>query len=264
MSTAGRSITAQQPVVTIPLGDEDIRQLLDKLDADLPSAGQPRQLRFPYRLPELRLFIQQPGMDVWIPYSVPTRWISRSGLSFLHGGFVHQTRLCYTLLTTLDGARRDVVGRVRDCRCVEGRIHEIELLFLEEIDPALYCVEAAGRRVLLAENDRLIAQMTTTWLKQLNADVDHVASSQCIFDCAVNNDYDLILMDLETPGIGGFDAVAKLRNLGYKGAIVAITSQSQPADEAHCLEAGCNQVLATPFGRQHVETLLRSLNSRER
>lgn len=59
---------------------------------------------------------------------------------------------------------------------------------------------------------------------------------------------DLVLMDLQLEGrIGGLDVVRKLRTMGFKTPIVAVTAYAMVGDRERCLEAGCDGYLSKPL-----------------
>jgi CheY-like chemotaxis protein len=61
--------------------------------------------------------------------------------------------------------------------------------------------------------------------------------------------FDLILMDIQMPGLDGLETTRQLRQLGYRGMIVAVTAQTMTGDRAMCIEAGCDDYAGKPFER---------------
>jgi CheY-like chemotaxis protein len=173
--------------------------------------------------------------------------------------FVHQGTVCRTSLITLYGTWDEVNGWVQSCRYINGHIHELEVRFVQKIDPSLYCAEAVACRVLLVEDDLLTARMIGAWLKQLNASVEHVADGRAALEAASQNQFDLVLMDLDLPVMDGFKASRGLRSAGYCGRVTAISSLSTPKVQTMCLHCGCDTFLAKPFSRDDLAELLASL-----
>jgi CheY-like chemotaxis protein len=75
--------------------------------------------------------------------------------------------------------------------------------------------------------------------------------------------FDIILMDLEMPGVDGLSAAKSIQELYAAGAIfsppplIALTANAFPEDRERCKAAGFNDFLAKPFDLDNLEGLLR-------
>ena len=107
-----------------------------------------------------------------------------------------------------------------------------------------------GTRVLLAEdgvdNQRLISKM----LEIAGADTTIVDNGENAVKQAMNNEYDVVLMDMQMPVLDGYTATQRLRELFYNKPIVALTAHTMSGDEEKCLEAGCSAYLQKPIDRK--------------
>ena len=239
---------------TIRLDDARLTTLLDRLDAQAAAAardghGGRKHPRYSYRVKSCVIHMQQPGEPAPTAYFVPTRDLSATGMSFLHGGYVHPGTKCAIQLISTQGSWADVGGTVVRCRFVEANIHEVAIRFSHLIEPGEYCAAALQTRVLIAEDDPAIVRLARLYLTQLNAVVDHAENGRDGIRLALENSYDVILMDMEMPVMSGFDAVKELRAAGYSGHILAVTSLSTPQDREACMKAGCDGYLAKPFSK---------------
>jgi len=244
---------------TIRIDDERLAKLLDHLD--IAAGSQPDALKktYKYRIPALMVQMQQPGLGTPLTFSVASRSLSDEDITFLHGGFVHVDTRCRLQLPTTYGTEQEATGVVRACRYLDGNIHEVTVRFDAPVNPAVYCAAAVQHRVLLAEDDPVMARLAIFHLQHLNAGVDHVSNGREAFEKAERISYDIILLDMEMPVMDGFAAAAALREKGYGGLIVALTGLTQKGDSEKCIAAGCDRYLRKPYSREDLADVLKSL-----
>lgn len=242
------------------MDDTAVSDVLNDLDGvHSPAAAERRQPRFNYRAKALTIHMQQPGFASPIAYQVPARNISARGLAFLHGGFVHPGTRCVAQLITTYGTWNNVVGSVSRCRYVKGNIHEVIMLFDQEIDPAVYCAEAVQSRVLLAEDDPAIARLAQFHLEQMGAQVEWAKDGKEAVEKALAGAFDLLLLDIDMPEKDGFEVVAELRKSGYGGLVCAATALTQEDDRKRAIDAGCDKYIPKPYTKRELRDVLNAL-----
>ncbi len=106
---------------------------------------------------------------------------------------------------------------------------------------------AGGMRVLLAEDNPINAMLARTLLKREGAAVDHVESGEQALEALAGGDYDIVLMDVRMPGLGGLEATRTLRARGVKTPVVALTANAFEDDRRACIEAGMDDFLVKPL-----------------
>jgi CheY-like chemotaxis protein len=113
---------------------------------------------------------------------------------------------------------------------------------------------AAGARVLLVEDNRIAEQIAAHVLQQGGYRVHSVASGAAAVAEARQARYDLVLMDLEMPGMDGFSTTAALRRLpGWVDVpILALTAHSSDEARALCLHHGMCAFLSKPVSPEEL------------
>ncbi len=72
---------------------------------------------------------------------------------------------------------------------------------------------------------------------------------------------DLILMDIQMPGINGLEAIKRLRTMPefVSVPIIALTALAMPGDLEPCLEAGATEYLTKPFSLEKLKAMMANL-----
>ncbi|UYL09784.1 response regulator [Bdellovibrio sp. SKB1291214] len=103
--------------------------------------------------------------------------------------------------------------------------------------------------VLLAEDTTDNQILIRRYLKSNNFKVTCANDGFEALQLASNNDFDLILMDIQMPGMDGLQATRELRSRGYKKPIIALTAHALREEIEKSLDAGCNAHLTKPINR---------------
>jgi PAS domain S-box-containing protein len=105
-----------------------------------------------------------------------------------------------------------------------------------------------GRRVLLAEDHPQSLEILFEMLEDLGCEADAAPDGVAAVECANSRAYDLILMDMQMPGMDGLAATRAIRALpGHRDTpIVALTANAFTEDRQRCLDAGMNGHLGKP------------------
>jgi len=118
-------------------------------------------------------------------------------------------------------------------------------------------------RILLAEdsytNQRLAVALLTKWGHHVTV----AANGREAVDAVQNNDFDLVLMDVQMPEMDGYQATAVIREFEARSGghvpIVAMTAHAMIGDRDECLAAGMDGYVPKPIRRQELERVMHEL-----
>src|ERR1051326_2699527 len=102
-------------------------------------------------------------------------------------------------------------------------------------------------RILLAEDERKVADMVSRGLKAERFAVDVANDGPSGWDMASAYEYDLIILDLMLPGLGGTDLLRRIRRKNQQVPILVLTARDATADKVQNFEAGADDYLTKPF-----------------
>ena len=111
-----------------------------------------------------------------------------------------------------------------------------------------------GKRILIAEDVEINAQILTKILKMKQIDVEHAINGKValdMFSSHLPGYYDAILMDMRMPEMDGIEATEKIRTMNRDDSktipIIALTANAFDEDVQHSLQAGMNAHLSKPI-----------------
>lgn len=147
---------------------------------------------------------------------------------------------------------------------LENQVREKEKQNIPDITEKL-----KGKRILLAEDNDLNAEIAETVLVEAGIEVKRVEDGlQCIEELKKmpENYYDVILMDVQMPNMDGYTATQRIRDLDDSRAeipIIAMTANAYDEDRRKAQEAGMDGFLAKPLDVDEMMRLLGKITKTE-
>jgi len=119
-------------------------------------------------------------------------------------------------------------------------------------------------RILLAEDDDLLAGGIALALHNSSYSVDHVGNGHDADHALKYTDYDLLILDLGLPRMDGMEVLTNLRSRGQIMPVMVLTARDRLEDRVGGLDAGANDYLTKPFEVPELLARVRALMRKDR
>ena len=115
-------------------------------------------------------------------------------------------------------------------------------------------------RILIAEDDHVLADGLMRSLRAAGAAVDHVSTgSEAEAALLTSQEFDLLILDLGLPRLHGLDVLKNLRARGSNLPVLILTAADSVEERVKGLDYGADDYMAKPFSLQELEARVRAL-----
>jgi two-component system response regulator QseB len=114
-------------------------------------------------------------------------------------------------------------------------------------------------RVLLIEDDRMIAKGLETALRQEGYAVDAMGDGRSAAEALRTSRFDLVLLDLGLPQRDGIEVLRELRTRGDSTPVIIVTARDDVRNRIEGLDAGADDYIIKPFDLDEVSARMRSV-----
>jgi len=259
---------------SLRLSQREEEALMEQLDLESHAARGAdlrRDERLPYRCSSgMIVTLEHPGGSV-ANYLVRPRNLSRHGVGFLHGNFIHQGSHCKLHLLKLDGTPHVLEGCVVRCRHISGLVHEIGVRLDDAVDMGSFIriaeegsdqtensielPQLAGVVLYVgsSEDDRRLLQFH---LNSLGVDLALASEALPALELIRSRRFDLVILEARLSGMTGPELAVLLRGEGFKRPILLVQDHGADAGGHAAVPSGCTDVLGKPLT---LELVLRTL-----
>jgi len=116
--------------------------------------------------------------------------------------------------------------------------------------------QLAGKKILIVEDSEDNQEIFEFFLRSVGAIPDVVDNGISAIRRVREEDFDLILMDIQLPQMDGLEATRRLRIEGFKNPIIALTAHASSEEKNSSLESGCVGLITKPVSQ---ETLIKQI-----
>ena len=121
-----------------------------------------------------------------------------------------------------------------------------------------------AKKILLIEDDEKISDLVKELLEEENYVVDQEFDGESGFFKALEEPYNLILLDIMLPKMNGFKVCSKIRSVGNQTPILMLTAKSGEYDLEEGLDTGADDYLKKPFSSVELKARVRALLRRNK
>jgi PAS domain S-box-containing protein len=105
-------------------------------------------------------------------------------------------------------------------------------------------------KIIIVEDDAISKLLIRMVVAPLSKEIINVNNGfQAIEACKNHPDVDLIMMDINMPGMSGYEATRKIRQFNKKVIIIAQTANALSSDRKEAIDSGCNDYISKPINK---------------
>jgi CheY-like chemotaxis protein len=117
------------------------------------------------------------------------------------------------------------------------------------VPPDAGMLSLKGIRILFVDDALDNRELVVRMLGRAEAEVELACNGVEGVQKGLSGDYNVILMDIQMPEMDGYEATTRLRNMGFKNPILAVTAHTRQENLEHCLAVGCDDFVCKPINR---------------
>ncbi len=117
-------------------------------------------------------------------------------------------------------------------------------------------------RILVAEDEESIAKALKVMLEKNKYTVDIVFDGQEALNYIENNRYDVLVLDIMMPKVGGIEVLKNIRNNNISTPVLFLSAKSEVNDKVLGLDAGADDYLTKPFSSSELLARIKALSRR--
>ena len=117
---------------------------------------------------------------------------------------------------------------------------------------------ASHTRILVVDDEERIRRLLKMYLEREDYTVEDAENGEVALEMALNQDYDLILLDIMMPGIDGIEVCQEIRKV-KSTPIIMLTAKGEEANRVQGFEVGTDDYIVKPFSPREVVLRVKAL-----
>ena len=117
-----------------------------------------------------------------------------------------------------------------------------------------------NRRVLVVDDMKNMCELLSWYIREAGGSPTAVtygrAAIHAVESAAASHPFDAIILDVQMPGMDGYEVLRMLRAKGVQIPVIALTAGAMAGDRERCLQAGFNDYLSKPIDRRKLVQLI--------
>ena len=111
-------------------------------------------------------------------------------------------------------------------------------------------------RILVIEDDEASFRLIEAALRVIDLKILHTDNGQDAIILFTEHNVDLVLLDIQLPGMDGYEVLEHLKKINPEIPVIAQTAYSMSDDKEKCIELGCSDFLAKPINIMQLRELI--------
>ena len=107
-------------------------------------------------------------------------------------------------------------------------------------------------RILVVDDSEDNRDILKIMLKSTGAKIETAENGEAGIERALNSEFDVVLMDIQMPGIDGHEAAKRLRSKGFRKPILALTAHALKEDRERSIQSGCDDHITKPIRKDEL------------
>jgi CheY-like chemotaxis protein len=112
-------------------------------------------------------------------------------------------------------------------------------------------------KILITEDDEISEMLLSLMVNIFSKEIFKAHTGiEAVETCRKNPDIDLILMDIQMPVMGGYEAIRLIREFNKDVIIIAQTAYGLSGDREKAIDAGCNDYISKPINKAELQSMI--------